>query len=287
MQKYESIPKTVQAIRFVLPDLAPGEKAPDMFHSWPVKEGPDGFYLALETESGLALCHEGDWIVQRGDNKPYPVGAEEFPTLYREPRAAMAEIKGAAAMTPRPMDTVEFARLMAAGPKVRDDIGIAKAKDLAQSLVPGQYIGTKIIEMLGYAEDNLGHPGLRVRYPDGYESWSPVEAFVGAYQRTSGLPFGLALAGTMKGYRACRAGWNGAGQWVAMSPGSKALPAERFWNPNNRAFAAGQPGGVADVVPCMTMKNAQGEIVMGWAPSQGDLFATDWVLLPPLEAVPQ
>ncbi len=283
MQKYESIPKTVEAIQF-RPEVPVLPYA--MFMSWPIMEDAIGPYIVLETEAGTVVVREGAWIVQYGDRKPYPVGEAEFPTLYREPRAAMAEIKGAAAMAPQPMDMVEFARLMAAGPKVRDDVSIAKEKEMALSLVPGQYIGTKIIEMLGYAEDNLGSPGLRVRYPDGYESWSPVEAFVGSYQRTSGITFGLALAGTMKGYRAVRAGWNGHSQWVAASPGSRSLPYDRFWNPNNRAFASGQPGRVADVVPCMTMKNTQGEIVMGWAPSQGDLFATDWVLLQPLEELP-
>lgn len=42
------------------------------------------------------------------------------------------------------------------------------------------YMGTKMIEAEpAPAED--GSPGYRVRYPDGYESWSPAETFEAAY----------------------------------------------------------------------------------------------------------
>jgi hypothetical protein len=288
MQKFESIPKTVLAVQFILPIRAEGAPPPDRFTigspdnlfqaSWPVQfNRAEGYFIDMNTESGPARCYEGGWIVRNGDALPYPVGEGEFNRLYREPNAAIAGGGWGAR---------ENTRLKAIDPDYE-----ARLADLGDPK-PGQYIGTKIIEMVrpesrplpGQAGERM--EGYVVRYPDGYESWSPAAAFLAAYQPTSGLTFGLALAGTMRGYRACRAGWNGHGQWVAMSPGSKALPYDRFWNPNNRAFASGQPGRVADVMPCMTIKNAHGEIVMGWAPSQGDLFATDWLLLEPLEELP-
>ena len=77
------------------------------------------------------------------------------------------------------------------------------------------------------------------------------------------------------GFRVSRAGWNGRGMWLAYSPGNDALPAEKFWAPPNRAYAE-ENGGSAPVLPCITMKTANGEILMGWLASQTDMLADDW-----------
>ena len=63
--------------------------------------------------------------------------------------------------------------------------------------------------------------------------------------------------------------------WLALSPGSKALPAEKFWAGPNRDYAT-SIGGTADVLPCITIKTATGEILMGWLASQTDMLAEDW-----------
>lgn len=90
-----------------------------------------------------------------------------------------------------------------------------------------------------------------------------------------GCDFADALRAAIAGKRIARRGWNGANQWVTYSPGCDALPADQFFSECNREFAA-QQGGFAIVAPSFTLKNAQNEIVPGWAPSQGDLFAKDW-----------
>ena len=71
-----------------------------------------------------------------------------------------------------------------------------------------KYIGTKIIEAIPAIrkggkvyEKNQPVPmsmdpmeyGYKVRYPDGYESWSPKDVFEEAYRETDGLNFGLAI----------------------------------------------------------------------------------------------
>ena len=77
-----------------------------------------------------------------------------------------------------------------------------------------------------------------------------------------------------------RKGWNGADQWFAIScPESKEVGADNFWSPHNADFAR-KNGGTATVAPCITLKNAQNQIIMGWIPSAGDLFAEDWMVLP-------
>ena len=85
-----------------------------------------------------------------------------------------------------------------------------------------QYIGTKIIEAApairkgGKVYDltwpipksmEPEEPGYRVRYPDGYESWSPKDVFEEAYRPTEGVNFGLALEAMKKGMGARLPHW--------------------------------------------------------------------------------
>ena len=89
---------------------------------------------------------------------------------------------------------------------------------------------------------------------------------------------GWAVRQAKLGKRVARRGWNAAGQWVTFSPGTENVPAENFWAPANRAFAE-ENGGKASVFSAMTLKNAQGMIVMGWVPSVTDLLMQDWEIV--------
>ena len=69
-----------------------------------------------------------------------------------------------------------------------------------------QYIGTKIVEAepeaLRYKNEagvEMCEEGYKVRYQDGYESWSPKGVFEEAYRKTDGMTFGLALEAMKKG----------------------------------------------------------------------------------------
>lgn len=163
------------------------------------------------------------------------------------------------------------------------------------------FIGTKMInaqpmtrlaynKLRGWAlpDDECGEDdGFLVEYVDGgkanvpgyagYVSWSPRDVFERSYRPCDGMTFGLAIEAMKAGLRVARAGWNGKGMWISLSRGSAALPAEQFWNPHNRAFAA-RNGGSAEVLPCFTMKTADGKILMGWLASQTDMLAEDWML---------
>lgn len=87
--------------------------------------------------------------------------------------------------------------------------------------------------------------------------------------------FDTAIRLLKEGKRVARAGWNGKGMWIALSPGNPALPAKNFWAMPNREYADSL-GGSAPVLPCITMKTATGEILMGWLASQTDMLAEDW-----------
>lgn len=164
------------------------------------------------------------------------------------------------------------------------------------------YIGVKVInakpmtrqeynDLRGWqlpADENGADEGFLVEYQDGgkanhpdfagYISWSPADVFEKSYRTISGLTFGMAIEALKLGYRVARAGWNGKGAWLACSPGAQALLADKFWAGPNREYAMAN-GGSADVLPCITMKTATGEILMGWLASQSDMLAEDYYIV--------
>ena len=152
-----------------------------------------------------------------------------------------------------------------------------------------QYIGTKLVEAEPayraqrdngnvtitddpakvYPHYPIVEEGYRVRYPDGYESWSPKEAFEEAYRPTTGMSFGLAIEAAKKGHRISRAGWNGKGQYVELATrisytgaDGETVNAEHDAI-GNRALAFVGTSGVQ----------------MGWLASQADMLADDWTIV--------
>ena len=173
-----------------------------------------------------------------------------------------------------------------------------------------RYLGTKLInatpmnrqeynDFRGWevpADENPADEGYLVEYIDGgkanhpgfegYISWSPADVFERSYRPYKGMDFGNALAALKIGLKVARAGWNGKGMWLSLScspggdtiAGRREIAAENFWSANNSEYAR-QNGGSAVVLPCITMKTATGEILMGWLASQTDMLAEDWEIL--------
>lgn len=145
------------------------------------------------------------------------------------------------------------------------------------------YIGTKIVEAepanrvngkvcsihdavpVGAAVEE----GYKVRYEDGYESWSPKEVFEEAYRPTGGMNFGLALEAAKKGERIARAGWNGKGQWVELG---KNIYYQHEDDP--ALMASHYDIGSHALVFCGTRGRQ-----VGWLASQSDMLAEDWMVL--------
>lgn len=70
--------------------------------------------------------------------------------------------------------------------------------------------------------------------------------------------FPEALAACLQGHRITRRSWNAGGQWV---------------------FSQFPDKGSKMSQPYLFIKNAQNDLVP-WAPSQGDIFACDWAVIP-------
>ena len=148
-----------------------------------------------------------------------------------------------------------------------------------------QYIGTKMIharpmtrgaynEYRGWtipADENPEDDGYLIRYPDGYESWSPKAVFEEAYRETDGMDFGLAIGAMKKGYRVARDGWNGKGMFLYYVPAAAYPPstevAKEAFGGENVPYGA-----------YVAMKTAQGNVVP-WLASQTDMLADDWYIV--------
>lgn len=139
--------------------------------------------------------------------------------------------------------------------------------------------------------ENPGTPGYLVEYINGgkpnveghrgYVSWSPADVFEEAYRPVTGMTFGAAIEAMKDGLRVARAGWNGKDMWIALSGPleGRSIAFENFWSKPCSEYAR-LNGGSATVLPCINMKTATGEILMGWLASQSDMLADDWMLVP-------
>ena len=133
-----------------------------------------------------------------------------------------------------------------------------------------RFIGTKIV----YAEpmEKEGKAGYKVVYEDGYESWSPAEAFDKAYRRADGMPFGLALEAVKKGARVARRGWNGKDMFVCNGF------VEQFATGADLSSVASEDGSI-ETLPFLMMKTADNKMCIGWLASQTDMLADDWYIV--------
>lgn len=144
-----------------------------------------------------------------------------------------------------------------------------------------KYIGTKLIEaepvlrnMSGklipintpVSLNELVERGYKVRYPDGYESFSPKKVFEEAYRPTDGLNFGLAIEAAKKGKKIARRGWNGKNQYVELATciGYRD-PQGNVTNPYHEAIGN----------KALAFVGTSG-VQLGWLASQADMLADDW-----------
>ena len=112
--------------------------------------------------------------------------------------------------------------------------------------------------------------GYKVRYSDGYESWSPKGVFEEAYRRTDGMNFGLALEAAKMGKKIARAGWNGKGMYVFLAEVN-----DMVTDADIGEFE-GQDVELSDV---LVLKTVQDTFQPGWLASQTDMLSDDWYIV--------
>jgi hypothetical protein len=94
------------------------------------------------------------------------------------------------------------------------------------------------------------------------------------------MSFGHAIVAMKAGHKVARAGWNGKGMWIALTPGSSfdATYAKDGHAAKHRAFEVGADGQI-DLLPHIDMRAADGTMVVGWLASQTDMLADDWMIV--------
>lgn len=93
------------------------------------------------------------------------------------------------------------------------------------------------------------------------------------------MNFGQALESLKLGSKLARQGWNGKGMFIYLVQGTEvSVP-----NLRNEAWKhVGVNKATYDKVIVnshIDMKTADGSITVGWAPSQSDMMAEDWVIV--------
>ena len=111
--------------------------------------------------------------------------------------------------------------------------------------------------------------GYRVKYPDGYESWSPKAVFEEAYRECDCMTFGLAIEAMKKGHKAARKGWNGKNQYIELATNiSYVNAAGEVVNCEHEAIGN----------KAIAFVGTSG-VQMGWLASQADMLAEDWMIV--------
>lgn len=94
------------------------------------------------------------------------------------------------------------------------------------------------------------------------------------------MNFSDALQHAKDGCKIHREGWNGKGQFAVVMPSLYLPPfntADTARKVNDRTAKWIGEDAPLDSQPYFALRNAQGKWQPGWLPSQGDLFAEDWV----------
>ena len=139
-----------------------------------------------------------------------------------------------------------------------------------------KYLGTKIVEAEYYEQCRFGHDehgnvllrpaGYIVKYPDGYESWSPKKVFEEAYRPIDALTFGLAIEALKKGHRVARKGWNGNGIFIELQvPDAHSKMTQPYIFIDTLGLQTNNPNAPKGRVP--------------WLASQTDMLAEDWQIV--------
>lgn len=130
-----------------------------------------------------------------------------------------------------------------------------------------KYIGTKEVTAEPMQMD--GKDGYKVKYSDGYESWSPNEAFEACYKKVCAMTFGQALELMKRGCKVARSGWNGKGQYIELANHIS------YINADGDVINADHDAIGNKAIAFVGTSGVQ----LGWLASQADMLAEDWCVV--------
>lgn len=87
------------------------------------------------------------------------------------------------------------------------------------------------------------------------------------------MNFGEAIEALKQGKRVARAGWNGKGMFIYLTPGGEVTKAR-----DNALDVIIKAKGSCKINSHIDMKAADDSIVCGWLVSQTDMLAEDWMI---------
>ncbi len=99
------------------------------------------------------------------------------------------------------------------------------------------------------------------------------------WPRETDLDFGGALEYLRQGLRLSRSGWNGKGQYIYMTNGSNVTYRHLKENKRKMIRNSFDEDDLVEIMPHIDMKNAQNQIIIGWAPTQTDMLSNDWYIV--------
>ena len=96
------------------------------------------------------------------------------------------------------------------------------------------------------------------------------------------MDFGKALEALKNGKKVAREGWNGKGMYLYLVLGTT-VDKENLRNEASRILPDDEMAmhgtGVAEFLPHIDMRTANGDICVGWLASQTDMLSEDWIVV--------
>ena len=107
-----------------------------------------------------------------------------------------------------------------------------------------------------------------------------------AFNTPHQMSFGQAMDYLKDGKRIARSGWNGKGMFVYLQRGSapevhmskRNADRHHIYGVSQYLFDMGARG-TSVRMPCICMRAANGETVVGWLASQTDMLSNDWLIV--------
>jgi len=153
--------------------------------------------------------------------------------------------------------------------------------------IPGEDLSKVSVSL----EDTTEEGGMVARNPQNHDDqWYVAKKYfeenleeAGPVNFAKRFDFGLALCALEQGKRVAREGWNGKGMFIFLLPGND-VPKSVLNDPALiKVVNEKIPGDTFPALPSIRMfprdGNGRYAILTGWAASQSDMFAKDWVII--------